>query len=201
MSTGRSTPPTPSPHRGGRPRRADVESRLSAAALRLLRERGPAAVTVEAVAAESGLAKTTIYRRYANRAELLEAVLSSSVGDPEALPDGSVRDKIRFALREVWRQMADVLGPGGLGAIVMDADPQFTQLFRAALAPYDAALVARIEADRTAGLLRPDVDADGVVSLFLGAYLGELVRRGGVDEEWLDRCLEMMWRTLAPAGD
>ena len=157
-------------------------------------------MTIEAVAAESGIAKTTIYRRHANRAELLEAVLSSSVGDPEELPDGTVQDKIRFALQQVWRQMADVLGPGGLGAIVMNVDPDFTRLFRAALAPYEAVLVARIEEDTRAGLLRPDVDADGVVSLFLGAYLGELVRRGDVGEEWLDRCLQMIWGTLAPTG-
>ena len=186
--------------RPGRPREAQVDRRLEAATLSLLRRGGPDAVTVEAVAQESGVAKTTIYRRYADRTELLTTVLRHAIGTPEVPPDGTVRDKIRFALREVWRQMSDVLGPGGLGAILRDADPQFTELFRAALRPYSQALVARIEEDVRAGLLRADVDADGAVSLFLGAYLGELVRRGRVDDDWLDRCLDMMWLVLvAPA--
>jgi len=166
--------------------------------LTLVRKGGPQAVNVEAVAAESGVAKTTIYRRYANRTELLKTVLESAIETPERLAEGSVRDKIRYALRQAWRQMADVLGPGGLSAIVLDADPQFTKIFRAALRPYEHVLVAEIREDVDKGLLRPDVDADGVVSLFLGAYLGELIRRGTVDEKWMERCFDMIWALLTP---
>jgi len=187
--------------RRGRPRQAEVDQRLAAAVLSLLRTRGPAAVTMESVAATSGVAKTTIYRRYANRSELLKAVLHDAIGSPGPVPDGSVRDKIRFALERAWRQMDDILGPGGLAAIVMDADPEFTALFRETLRPYDRALVERLEEDAAQGLLRADIDADGTVSLFLGAYLGQLVRHGRVDDDWLDRCLDMLWATLAADAD
>ncbi|HEX6148481.1 TetR/AcrR family transcriptional regulator [Nocardioides sp.] len=185
----------------GRPRQPDVDARLGSAVLSLLRSGGPAAVTVEAVAAASGVAKTTIYRRHANRAELLRAALRDAVGTPEPVPDGTVRDKLRFALDRTWSQMADILGPGGLAAIVMDADPEFTDLFRATLRPYDDALAARIREDSQAGLLRADVDAEAVVSLLVGAYLGELVRRGRVDSQWMDRCLDLMWAALARSSD
>jgi AcrR family transcriptional regulator len=186
------------PRRRGRSRRPEVDRRVEAAVLSLVRAGGPAAVTVEGVAAESGVAKTTIYRRYANRAELLEKVLRNAIGTPVLPPEGTAREKISFGLEEAWRQMSDVLGPGGLAAIMMDADPEFTGLFRAALQPYNDALVARIREDSGSGLLRPDVDADGVVSLFTGAYLAELVRRGRVRKDWKDRCLDMMWVILAP---
>ena len=175
--------------------------RLASAVLTLLRAGGPAAVTMEAVAAESGVAKTTVYRRHANRAELLTWVLSNAIGSPGPVPEGTVRDKIRFALERAWHQMSDILGPGGLAAIVMDADPEFTEAFRATLRPYDDALVARIRDDSRQGLLREEVDADGVVSLFLGAYLGELVRRGRVDDDWMDRCLDMIWTILVPTAN
>jgi len=178
-----------------------VDARLESAVLSLLHGGGPAAVTMEAVAAESGVAKTTIYRRFANRAELLEKVLSTTIGQPGPVPEGSVRDKIRFALDRAWTQMTDILGPGGLAAIVMDADPEFTELFRQTLRPYDDALVARIREDAHAGLLRSDVDADGVVSLFVGAYLGELVRRGQVDDDWMDRSLDLIWAILVSPSD
>ena len=63
--------------------------------LALLREGGPSAVTVEGVAARAGVAKTSIYRRHANRAELLTTVLANAIGVPELPAQGTVRDKIR----------------------------------------------------------------------------------------------------------
>lgn len=183
--------------RPGRPRQASLDQRLHVAVLQLLRTGGPGAVTVDAVTSASGVAKTSIYRRYANRAELLTAVMSAAIGTPDVPEQGEVRDKIRAALEQVWHQMGDVLGPGGLAAIVGNTDREFTELFRAALSPYVDALVRRIRDDVEAGLLRPDVDAEGVVSLMVGAYLGELVRHGEVTPEWLDRSLEMLWTLMA----
>jgi len=182
--------------RPGRPRQADLDKRLESAVLALLREGGPAAVTMEGVAARSGVAKTSIYRRHGNRGELLTAVLTDAIGVPEVPHEGTVRDKIRFALEQAWRQMGEILGPGGLAAIVGNSDPEFTELFRAALRPYADTLVRRIRKDSREGRLRPGLDADGVVSLMIGAYLGELVRRGRVAPGWLDRSMEMIWAAM-----
>jgi AcrR family transcriptional regulator len=165
--------------------------------LALLREGGPDVVTMESVAARAGIAKTSIYRRHANRGELLTAVLKAAVGKPQVPREGTVQEKIRIALDQAWRQMTDVLGPGGLAAILGNSDPEFTGLFRAALRPYDKALVARIRDDAKAGRLRRDLDAEGVVSLMFGAYLGELVRRGRVTPGWLDRSMEMIWLVMS----
>ena len=174
-----------------------MDQRLNAAVLALLHEGGPGAATMDRVAAASGVAKTSIYRRHANRGQLLAAVLATAIGLPD-VPEGEVRDKIRFALEQAWHQMDVVLGPGGLAAIVGDTDPEFTGLFRAALQPYVDALVRRIRDDVDAGLLREGLDADGVVSLMVGAHLGELVRHGEVQPGWMDRALELLWVLMAP---
>ena len=71
----------------------------------------------------------------------------------------------------------------------------------AAPRPYDKALVARIREDAGAGRLREGLDADGVVSLMFGAYLGELVRRGRVSPGWLDRSMEMLWSVMVSTDD
>ena len=186
------------PTRPGRPRQSSLDERLRAAVLQLLRTGGPRAVTIDAVTAASGVAKTSIYRRHANRGELLTAVLTEAIGTPDVPVEGDVRDKIRAALEQVWHQMGDVLGPGGLAAMVSGSDPEFTGLFRDALQPSVEVLVGRIRDDVAAGLLRPDLDAEGVVSLMVGAYLGELVRRGEVAPEWLDRSLELLWTLMTP---
>ena len=192
----RTRTPAGPPARAGRPRQADLDQRIGDAVLGLLREGGPDAVTMENVAARAGIAKTSIYRRHANRGELLTAVLQVAIGTPEVPREGTTREKIRIALDQAWRQMTDTLGPGGLAAIVGNSDPEFTELFRAALRPYDKALVARIRGDARAGRLRRDLDADGVVSLMFGAYLGQLVRHGRVTSGWLDRSMEMIWLVM-----
>jgi AcrR family transcriptional regulator len=180
----------------GRPRSAETDRRIHSAALRLLHDDGPRAVTVEAVAELSGVAKTTIYRRYDDRGALLRGALSATIGEPGLPPDDRPRPRIRWALDQLWGQMADVLGPGGLAAVVGNTDRDFTDLFRGVLTPYTDALVALINADVAAGKLRPDLDADGTVSLFVGAYLGELVRRGRVGDEFAETCLELMWTAM-----
>jgi AcrR family transcriptional regulator len=184
----------------GRPRRAQTDVRIHDAALGLLRTGGPGTVTVEAVSAASGVAKTTIYRRYANRDELLRAALTSVIGDPGEPPDSDPRQRIRWALEGTWHQMADVLGPGGLAAVVGATDERFAELFRSVIEPFSDALAELIRADVAAGRLRADLDPDAAVSLLVGAYLGELVRRGVVDETFTDRCLHLMWIAMTGGG-
>lgn len=180
----------------GRPRRAETDVNIHQAALRLLWRGGPAAVTVEAVAGESGVAKTTIYRRYADREAVLRAALAGALADPDDGAGGTPREKVRWALDQAWRQMTDVLGPGGLAAIIGDADPRFTDLFRSVLEPYHDALVRLIRDDMAAGELRRDLDPDAVVSVLVGAYLGELVRRGRVEPGFSQTCVDLIWTAM-----
>jgi AcrR family transcriptional regulator len=187
--------------RRGRPRSAETDRRILDAVREVLRTRGPGAVTVEAVAERSGVAKTTIYRRYADRQEVLRAALVEAIGEPGDPPDGDPREKVSWAVDQTWRRMSDVLGPGGLAALVGDTDRRFTDLFRSLLVPYADALVALIQEDVAAGWLRSDLDADAVVSVIVGAYLGELVRRGKVDDDFADRCIHLIWIAMtAGAG-
>ncbi len=183
----------------GRPRSADTDLRIRTAVLGLLHEHGPSAVTVEAVAGASGVAKTTIYRRFADREDLLRRTLAELIDHPGRPPEASTREKIRWAMGLVWQQMAEVLGPGGVAALIATDDP-YTELIRGVVAPYTEALADLVRADVDAGALRADLDADACVSLLVGAYLGELVRRGTVADTFTESCLDLMWITMRAAG-
>jgi AcrR family transcriptional regulator len=157
-------------------------------------------VTIEAIAAESGVAKTTIYRRHADREAVLRAALEAAMTPPGEAPGDTPREKIRWALDDAWRQTSEVLGRGGLSALVADARPHFSELFRSVLTPYADAIADLIRADVAAGTLRADVDADVVVSLLFGAHLGELVRRGRVSTGFGDKCVDLIWAALVRDG-
>ncbi|TMM14432.1 MAG: helix-turn-helix transcriptional regulator [Actinobacteria bacterium] len=66
-------------HPRGRPRDEHTDDAILAATLRLLRGRGYRLLSVEGVAAEARVAKTTIYRRYRNKADLATAALATMV--------------------------------------------------------------------------------------------------------------------------
>jgi hypothetical protein len=88
-----------------------------------------------------------------------------------------------------------------VAAILVNADPRFTDLFRSVLDPYSAALIDLIRSDVAAGKLRVDLDPDTAVTLLIGAYLGELLRKGRVEDEFSDRCTELMWVAMVVRGD
>jgi AcrR family transcriptional regulator len=180
----------------GHPRSPQIDARLIDATLALLREAGPEAVNIQAVAERSGVAKTTIYRRHRNRDVMLRAAIESAVTPPSDPPSADVHDRLTWALSQVREILGNVLGPGGVAALLEERDPGFVALVREALDLYNDALVTLIDADVAAGRLRPDLDADAVVSLLMGCYLGELLRRGVVADDWLSRCAELMWHAI-----
>jgi len=70
-------PAAPAPARRGRPsRRADI----FAAALRLFRERGFHATSINDIGAEAGVAGTAIYSHFATKQELLEEAIREGAG-------------------------------------------------------------------------------------------------------------------------
>jgi AcrR family transcriptional regulator len=180
----------------GRPRSTEVDARLINAALELLRQGGPTAVSVEAIAARSGAAKTTIYRRYRDRDDLLRAAIGSAVTPPDQPPVEDIRGRLTWALGQVHAILGEVLGRGGVAALLDDREPACTTLVRDLLTPYTTALAGLIEDDTAAGRLRSDLDADAAVSLMLGSYLGELLRHGTVGADWIPRCVDLLWHAM-----
>jgi AcrR family transcriptional regulator len=82
--------------RGGRPRDPSRDDVIRAAILRLLAEVGYGALTMDAVAAEAGVGKATIYRRWRTKHDLVVDTLSDINRAIAVPPDtGSVEGDIR----------------------------------------------------------------------------------------------------------
>ncbi|WP_330767021.1 TetR/AcrR family transcriptional regulator [Rhodococcus sp. M8-35] len=174
-------------------------SRILAATLELLRTQGPQRVTVDAVSARSGVAKTTIYRHYRGRAQMLRAALTAAVDQsapviPAHLP---IREQLLWMFDDTRVAVEDHVGRGTIAAILTDQDPEFTDLFRAVTAAGRRTMLDVLEAGIAAGALPADLDTDLTVSLVLGSYLAEALRHGTVDRDWAERLLHTLWPDLA----
>ncbi len=94
-------------------RTARTREAVRAATLAELAEKGFDGLTVEGVAARSGVHKTTIYRRWRNRAGLAADALDLAGGEPWPVPDtGTLSADLRELARLVATAFADPeLGP------------------------------------------------------------------------------------------
>ncbi|MEX5308112.1 TetR/AcrR family transcriptional regulator [Kocuria sp. CPCC 205297] len=167
------------------PRTARTDRKIVAGALRLLREGGPRRVTIEAVSARTGVAKTSIYRRYANSTQLLEAALEHTVTATAPLaPDATWEQALTAAVDILLRDM-------GLGvAITLLQEPHSAtaQVLRATVVrPRLDALRKLLQRDKDRGLIRDTVDLDMVVDFILGAAYAHVARYGSLDENWTAR--------------
>ncbi|WP_254721945.1 TetR/AcrR family transcriptional regulator [Kovacikia minuta] len=70
----------------GRPRSAQSHQAMLQATLELLAEVGFEAMSIEAIATRAGVGKTTIYRRYSSKAELVADAIES-IREEVLLPD------------------------------------------------------------------------------------------------------------------
>ncbi|WP_270258346.1 TetR/AcrR family transcriptional regulator [Kocuria marina] len=183
------------------PRTARTDRKIVAGALRLLREGGPRRVTIEAVSARTGVAKTSIYRRYANSTQLLEAALEHTVTATAPLaPDATWEQALTAAVDLLLRDM-------GLGvAITLLQDPHSAtaQVLRATVVrPRLDALRELLQRDKDRGLIRDTVDLDMVVDFILGAAYAHVARYGSLDENWTARVHRAVTDliTTRPAAD
>src|SRR5262245_26365763 len=83
----------------GRPRDPACDNAIVQATLDAFIEGGYGAVSIEGVAARSGVAKATIYRRYSDKAQLLVDAIRFAVQADDPLPDtGDLRADLRAML-------------------------------------------------------------------------------------------------------
>jgi AcrR family transcriptional regulator len=91
--------------RAGRPYDHSSNERILSSTLDLLAEGGFEAVTLDAVAARAGKAKTTLYRRWATKEELILGAIRAAGHPPEVddLPDlGSLRSDLLAVVDSPW---------------------------------------------------------------------------------------------------
>ncbi|MDF1478815.1 TetR/AcrR family transcriptional regulator [Leifsonia sp. H3M29-4] len=174
-------------------RRSKADERIVAATLDILRSRGPLAVSVESVAAASGVAKTTIYRRFSNRASLLTGVVTSASAAVAIPTDLTTRETLGWVLRNASDTIEQVIGRGTVAAVLANEDPEFTtlllEMIRTSTRPLRDTLRARVEA----GEIPDEIDIELVMSMLLGVVIAELIRGRETDDAWVESVLGLIW--------
>jgi AcrR family transcriptional regulator len=158
-----------------------TRERVVAAAIGILRRDGYAALTMERVAADSGVAKTTLYRRWPTKAalcmDLYLDVAQRELSDPDT---GDVaRDLKTIAATVVRLQTRTVAGPALIGLIAeAHLNPDTHAAFLAEFADRRRAVTRRVLARAIErGQIRRGTDIDLVIDAIGGAVTFRLLQR------------------------
>lgn len=186
----------------GRPRSADATARVRAAALALAYEGGIQHATIDRIAAKSGVAKTTIYRRWANAASI---VMDAYLDEISPLIPYRRKATVQATFIAAVRQLARALrGPRGqllrhlIGAA--QSDLQLQEAFWAQwIAPRRKQAREVIEEAVVTGRIAPDVEADVLIDEIFGAvYYRLLIPYDDLSDAYVKRLVEQVFRGLAP---
>ena len=195
------SPPALVAGRRGRPRSSAARARVLQAARSLVEAQGPAAVTIEALAAQSGVSKPTIYRTWPNAHAVVMAALMASTVAPQAdRQPGSALAALRRQLRDIASTFASRTGRS-VTLMLASAEPE-TELSKAFRHHF---ILARREEGRrmlaaavAIGELRAELDLDVTLDLLYGPiFFRILVGHAPADERFCERLLDQLVRGLA----
>lgn len=193
------------PRARGRPRRVEASKAILEATLELLAERGVHATTMDAIAERAKVGKTTIYRRWCSKEDLIIDSLVDFTAELE-LPvgNGDFRALLLEHVRAVARLFSGPLTGRILAGLLgeLEHNPRFAQAYaERVVAPLRGPLVALLTTARVSGQLRPDADPEQVADLLVGpAFLRMLFPFGlpDVAPTYPERLLDAIWDGIGP---
>ena len=134
----------------------------------LLRQNGYRAVTMEAVAAQAGVGKATVYRWWPNKASLIVDAVSQQMAPP-VRASGDTETDVRRVVDSILTTVRDLLGDILIADVARDTSA--ATALAALLGPYRAANAAALLGAAGRGDLPYDLDHTTVLDMIAGTLL------------------------------
>lgn len=184
--------PTANKRPGGRAAR--VLERVLAAACSELSSHGYVGFTYPRVAKLAGVNKTTLYRRWPEKIDLVRAVVNQLGSESEQVPppDLELAEQLRV-LAEVYRDR--LMGSFGalLVRLIAEVDqPELSELVHEVRSKVRKPWLHVVRKAMRAGILREDLDPDIFVELILNSIRYRAVVKRSVSQAFLARMIDLV---------
>jgi AcrR family transcriptional regulator len=189
----------------GRPRDPLIEEAILRAARRRLAVDGYSRMTVGAVAADAGVTRPTVYRRWESKHDLVVDALDHAfrtlqeATPPVDLERLTAREAVTEAVRRLDLREPDRTGIMLVGHVMAEAEhnPELLEMVRThAVLPRRSLLLDTLRALQERGALRSDLDLDAVADMCIGSYYAAFIR-GGKDDELPRRVVDTLWPAIS----
>ena len=158
----------------GRPRSAQAHKAILDATLELLAQEGVQSLSIEAVAARAGVGKTTIYRRWDSKEDLIIDAIRSVQIDFPIIDSGDLRHDLVTLFTKAYQMMTTRPLMGQLVLKLIGEYPTNPEIFQVFLTrlliPRFQTFVQRVKEAQARGEIRSDVDPLLVIDLIAGAF-------------------------------
>jgi AcrR family transcriptional regulator len=184
------------PRRPGARKDPEADRLILETAHRLLREVGYDRLTMDAVAREAGVARTTVYRRYRDKADLVSATIETLRAPVKRSASGDARRDLIAHLDSVRRNYGISLA----GTLLMEEpyNPRLLELFRERMVTPQRQIVANtIKEGIECGQIRADIDVEPVLDLLLGAFFAAVFAQGRPRPDWPEQIVDALWPAIA----
>ena len=162
----------------GRPRSAQSHQAMLQATLELLAEVGFEAMSIEAIATRAGVGKTTIYRRYNSKAELVADAIES-IREEVIIPDtGNLWGDMDALIQNAAQISLNPLGRQTVAMIISSAssNAEFAQIYWTKyLQPRREAFAIVLERAKARQEVKPDLDPGLVFDTMSGIMLYAMI--------------------------
>jgi AcrR family transcriptional regulator len=181
----------------GRPRSARSHQAILDATLELLAESGFQGASVESIAARAGVGKTTIYRRWRSKEQLIADALAQLRPQCQMPDTGDLRRDVH-AFVECTVTVDDAMARQILAFVIGSGqrNPDFLDVYWSnCMASRRSAIAERLTRAKARGELRTDVNADLAMDLVLGAVFYRLLFKPPAEplSSYIQGALDTLW--------
>ncbi len=188
----------------GRPRSEEARRAIFRSTLKLLQNTGFAELTIEAIAADAGVGKATVYRWWPNKGALVVDAFASSAEHQLHFPDtGSVYRDVSLQMKQViaifrsrrGRIVAALLGGG-------QSDPELLEAFRERfLWPRRREAYKTLRRAIERGELPRNLDLDLLLDILYGSiYMRFLIRHDELSDRYVSEVCRLVLDGAAKNG-
>ena len=175
-------------------RSARVVATVLETTLEVLGREGFSRLRVEVVADRAGVNKTTIYRRWPTRADLVVAALTTLAGPPRAAEVGRLETDLVALFMSATTLRSTAAGRGIVSALIAESgDPEVARVCNELREMHRRPARILLEHARTRGELPAGTDVDLLLDVLTGAVYGRLREcPEPLDAGWVRRVIRLV---------
>ncbi len=183
-------------------RSARVVSGVLEATLEVLGHTGYVGLRVDDVAARAGVNKTTIYRRWPTRADLVVAALTRIAGPPRAPECGRLEPDLLALFLSATTLRATPAGRGIVSALIAErGDPEVDRICAELREMHRRPARVLLEHARDRGELPRRTDVELLLDVLTGAVYGRLREcPDPLEADWVRRVIRLVLSGVGAAG-
>lgn len=183
--------------RGAHTREA-TNRKIARATMHIALEEGVKAVTIEEVSRQSGVAKTTIYRRFRNSDELLGNLsLFEALPTPEIESLQPTKANLALLIQGAVAYFDESVGVRSVGMILCSDSEFFRQVFDHLVVPLRDRVAEFFNSGKREGVFKPGADVNFVLEQVIGGMVANAAVHGAVEEKWNTQIVDFLWRSIA----